>query len=163
MGMSTSLTTYEYKLNKVDESIWHIVGFLQQFLSPFFPSVDSELLETASSFSIVWCQDTERRINWDGWEKAAVAQSVPSTGRQISKAASAPGKASLSLSLQGLLWSFGLWPAGFLVSLPSHPHPPSADVDSPQIRCWGWLTSRSPSPPQCLAQSRLTRRSSGKG
>ena len=33
------------KLNKVDESIWHIVGFLQQFLSPFIPSVDSELLE----------------------------------------------------------------------------------------------------------------------
>ena len=44
MGMSTSLLMC-IKLNKVDEGIWHTVGFQQQFVTPFYPSVDSEQLE----------------------------------------------------------------------------------------------------------------------
>lgn len=39
------LTDYLCVLNKVDESIWHTVGFQQQFLTPFYSRVDSELLE----------------------------------------------------------------------------------------------------------------------
>lgn len=63
--------------------------------------------------------------------EGSVAQSVPSTGMQISKAASAPGKASLSLSCKGCFDHFASDQLLFLISLHSYPHPPSTDVDSP--------------------------------